>query len=460
MTKMMGFFGRRKQWTKGSKFIISILLSTVLVALLSLNVKACEQKFEGFGVFLGSNKYFGRSKAGTDAKVLQVVYEFLGIRLFRTSYEPQFSPEENKYEINCTDAFTCSWINVHRLVSTLPGVKVFASVWSPPHYMKNDFYQLLPEYETAYLYFIKNITAIIKRDFNIEIERVSPVNEPENVFAPWDHTNMDPDQLCRIVKSYKDPLISICPENSYFWVSKIYYNFESDDPSLNCSLYCDIKATHAYSLNMDFTSSNSMLAYYDLKRYDERGTQGPIWMTEVSSTYRDPDETEMQEALDLATNIVNFVGVTCVQRYYFWYAFSDRSSGESLIWLNTDGSLYFPKKFYVYKLFVRASNTTHTPTEVNDCGSLSFRGSQSSQSANIVVTLECIQFGDVDRVLVNRELTDKQLDHHECTMLCCVTANYDYNCTESQHRIHSVPPKSVCHCVLSTPVILNNSIIL
>lgn len=111
-------------------------------------------------------------------------------RHFRTSYEDTFSSEQDKYEIKCTDerSFTCSWINLHRHLSNLTDVKVFASVWSPPHYMKNDFYQLLPEYETTYLYFLKNITQILQRDYNIAIEKISPVNEPENLFAPWDHT--------------------------------------------------------------------------------------------------------------------------------------------------------------------------------------------------------------------------------------------------------------------------------
>lgn len=41
---------------------------------------SCDQKFEGFGVFLGSNQHFSRSKPGIEERVLQVVYDFLGIR--------------------------------------------------------------------------------------------------------------------------------------------------------------------------------------------------------------------------------------------------------------------------------------------------------------------------------------------------------------------------------------------
>lgn len=302
--------------------------------------------------------------------------------------------------------------------------------------MKNDLYQLLPEHETAYLHFIRNITAIVKRDFNIEIEKVSPVNEPENIFAPWDHTNMSPDQICRIIKNYNDPLISVCPENSWFSVTTAYYNI------FGCNKPCAIKATHSYALNTDFTSANFRLAYYDLVSYRHRGTSGPLWMTEICSTYLDSDKNEMQEAVDLALNIVNFVGVTCVQRYYFYYAYTKWNSGESLIWGDEEGDLYLPKKFYVYKLFVSASNTTHAPTEVGACDATSVDGTRRRIS---VKNIPCIQFGNVDRVLVNKGTSEKQLEDHECTSLCCVTKNDDFLCIDTQR----VPPLAVCHCALN-----------
>lgn len=276
----------------------------------------------------------------------------------------------------------------------------------------------------------------MKQEFNIEIERVSPVNEPENFVAPWDHTNMSPLQLCRIVKDFNDPLISVCPENAWFTVSNLYYNI------FNCWQSCEIKATHTYSVNTDFTSPNFKLGYYDLVRYNFRGTSGPLWMTEICSTYLDSDTKEMQEALDLAENIVNFVGVTCVQRYYFYYAYTYENSGESLIWGNSEGDLYLPKKFFVYKLFVRASNTTNAETDVSICDNLPFG---QVQEPNSIKSLPCIQFGEEDRILVNKAAKEKQLDDQECTSLCCVTESDDFICTENRH----LPPKSVCHCAVN-----------
>lgn len=44
--------------------------------------------------------------------------------------------------------------------------------------------------ETNFHYFIRNTTDLIKTQFNLTIEKVSPVNEPENIFAQWEHTEM------------------------------------------------------------------------------------------------------------------------------------------------------------------------------------------------------------------------------------------------------------------------------
>lgn len=392
--------------------------------------------------------------------MLTFSYAFLFSRHFRTSYEINFSPEPDKYEISCPDLTKrdpiCSWIRLHNYLSNLTDIKVFASVWSPPHYMKNRAYQLLPKYEIPYLHYLKNVTSLIHSQFNISIENISPVNEPENVFAVWDHTNMLPAQLCRIIHDYNDPLISICPENSYFWVSRIYDTFTSTDSSFNCSHYCQIMATHAYALNVE-----KLLAYYDLVKYPNRGTTRPIWQTEVSSTYTDASKTEMGEALDLAENIINFVSITCIQRYYFWYSYTNGSSGESLIWGKDNGTtLYLPKKYFVYKLFISASNTLNNgPVKVNSCDfpasiPVAVSSAHPSSSPQDEITagndFACIQFGNVDRVLLNKESNSREiLDKQECSSLCCTTETEDFICSSTETPGHTViPARSVCHCIL------------
>lgn len=60
--------------------IIIVLCALLLTINSTVLANKCNLKFEGFGVFLGSNDHFGRSIPGTEAKVLQTVYESLGIR--------------------------------------------------------------------------------------------------------------------------------------------------------------------------------------------------------------------------------------------------------------------------------------------------------------------------------------------------------------------------------------------
>lgn len=59
---------------------VGCLISLVVIVSVVQVSNACDQKFEGFGVFLGSNAHFSRSQPGIEAKVIQVVYEFLGVR--------------------------------------------------------------------------------------------------------------------------------------------------------------------------------------------------------------------------------------------------------------------------------------------------------------------------------------------------------------------------------------------
>ncbi len=64
--------------------IEKVIKAYVIVSILFMSFPeakaSCDQKFEGFGVFLGSNQHFSRSKPGIEERVLQVVYDFLGIR--------------------------------------------------------------------------------------------------------------------------------------------------------------------------------------------------------------------------------------------------------------------------------------------------------------------------------------------------------------------------------------------
>lgn len=231
-----------------------------------------------------------------------------------------------------------------------------------------------------------------------------------------------------MVHDFKDPLISVCPENAYYTTSLFYANSWLGLLLPTCLNACEIFGTHAYALNVV-----KKRAYYDLTANARLiPSSKHIWQTEVSSTYDNADTTQMREALDMAINIANFVGYTCIQRYYFWYAYTLGASGESLIWGNGDGVLTFPKKYHVYKHFTKAS----------------FGGSKRVIKYNPVKGVTYLTFENSKVVFVNI-LGSSVATNWAGAVICepntfhCTTGNDDWN----NSGIGTVlPAESVCSC--------------
>src|ERR1700690_1213193 len=104
-------------------------------------------------------------------------------RHFRTSYEPYLSPSPDVYDISCPSApnTTCqrSWTTMLATLSNRTRYSdpftLFASIWSPPEYMKDkDLQQLLRPFEPAYYHYLKNITQLIESTYGLRVERISP----------------------------------------------------------------------------------------------------------------------------------------------------------------------------------------------------------------------------------------------------------------------------------------------
>lgn len=300
--------------------------------------------------------------------------------------------------------------------------------------MKTIFNTLPTSQERNFHYFITNVTKLIDEQFDIEIERISPVNEPENIFAPWEHLNMLPQQLCRMVNDFNDSTISLCPENSYFSTSLIFAT--ASIPA--CLDVCTVFCTHAYQLVLG--ENNNFLAHYDLTARDRIiPNHIPIWQTEVCTTSRNAVERQMQYALDLAVNIVNFVGHTCVQRYYFWLSYTLNPSGESLIWGDIDGNLTLPKSYFAYKHFTLAAASD---------------GAKMVNKFDPITGVSYLTFGESKAVFVNNLNSTQTVDwtggegtSYVCYGLICTTDHYDWNLSPKSATI-VLPPESVCSCTV------------
>jgi hypothetical protein len=162
----------------------------------------------------------------------------------------------------------------------------------------------------------------------------------------------------------------------------------------------------------------------------------------------------MKEALDLASNIVNFVGTTCVQRYYFWQMYTNGASGESLIWgrlshknknnNSQEFSLYNSKKYFGFRHFTLGSKGG--PKKVLECEIIQERETSvtclkfSNPGGKNNVTTSVIIF-------VNKGSDHFRVEGVECleeSFLCCTTQEMDWNCVNGKEIL--LPKKGICSC--------------
>lgn len=237
-----------------------------------------------------------------------------------------------------------------------------------------------------------------------------------------------PEQLCRMVYDFNDPLISVCPESAYFTTSVNFATMSTP----RCLDSCKIFASHAYKLTVG--GENNLKAHYDLvPRARTFPSDVSIWQTEVCSTYDNAEHNQMNEALDLATNIANFVGHTCIQRYYYWYAYTLNPSGESLIWGTINGHLQFPKKYFAYKHFTLAA----------------YGGSKMVTKYDPMTGITYLTFGESKTVFVNilsSSVAASWINCRSSTFLC--TTNRHNWIGSGNGTI--LPAQSICSCDVNT----------
>lgn len=231
-----------------------------------------------------------------------------------------------------------------------------------------------------------------------------------------------------MVHDFNDPLVSVCPESSYFTTSVNFATISTP----RCLDSCKIFASHAYKLTVG--GENSLRAHYDLVPRARTFTSDvSIWQTEVCSTYANAEHNQMSEALDLATNIVNFVGYTCIQRYYYWYAYTLNPNGESLIWGTINGHLQFPKKYFVYKHFTLAA----------------YGGSKIVTKNDPMNGVTYLTFGESKAVFVNLSSSSVAVSWINCwrSTFLCTTDRHNWIGSANGTIL---PAQSVCSCDVNT----------
>lgn len=238
-------------------------LSSVPVADVSVDLSTSYQTIDGFGaalpMWVGSAN--GMLTTAEVRKAVGMGNDELGLSILRT----MISPDSNSW------AFTVN--NLQEAKSYVNGVKILASPWSPPAYMKDNKStinggKLLLEHYGDYAAHLNNYVKYMS-ERSITIDVVSIQNEPD-WHPDYDSCDWTGAELRNFVRDY-----GLQIQGTKLLVGEsLRFNRAYTDPTLNDSVAVnniDFVGGHLYS-----AESSGNLSPYPLAK--EKGK--PVWMTE------------------------------------------------------------------------------------------------------------------------------------------------------------------------------------
>lgn len=291
--------------------LLSSVISAVLGALpmiahaapslIVVNPSTTYQVIDGFGVSQAGGDPNQVNPPGIDQDSATPLYQYvnrsqvmdlafsdwngIGLTILRMKVNANMEPAPGVWNVGgdfdgnyADDDISQPWIM--REAAGRGPVKIIASVWSPPGWMKTNgktqyggsvidadgIYQDLAEFVTYFA------TVWASRN-GVDIYAVSPANEPDNVGSPWDTCYWDNWDLDRFFTDYLAPAFAdarqtygittklIAPETAS-WGNVLWWLPQD-------SLSYDIVAGHLYD-----TADPSLLY-----------TDKPVWQTEMSGAY-------------------------------------------------------------------------------------------------------------------------------------------------------------------------------
>jgi glucuronoarabinoxylan endo-1,4-beta-xylanase len=327
---------------------------------IQINCLETHQIIEGFGCFGGREKDFFQDPK-RDA-IMEELFGQLRLSILRTEAKPSFStvPGEINFDMNAdltippNDAYfdkpdqdevkrrSQLWVLKN---SKKYNPKIVASTWSPPHYMKTktlkrlksasyaDFANFLADYVKAY------------QLVNIPIFAISPQNEPENIFSPWDVCLWLPWETVNFVNKYMRPIFNqrgltatkiMVGESANWTVNKGFLLLMNNKKNM------DIVASHGYTVpdpldNLSVTYNTDPIGDVpaDWKK--------SVWISEVCSIKSfDPS---MTMGLQAAICLHKFLAVKNVNASIFWLGMVRGNSNEALICSDGLGNYQLTKAF-------------------------------------------------------------------------------------------------------------------
>ncbi|QHW34727.1 hypothetical protein GZH47_30645 [Paenibacillus rhizovicinus] len=338
------------------------------------------QQIEGFGGFGGSKPGW---EAGPyyDSQFLNTIVDDLGVTIVRDEVPSNFEQEPGNWNIDGSLASTSctsqtSALNVHidylkalkeKADAAGQPLKIIASVWSPPYWMKyvhcifgqdTNWNKLIMseipsgedpnDYKEEYAKWLIQYIKVMKEQAGVDIYALSVANEPA-FGEPYQSAVYTPDELARVIKYVGQrfqeeglPTKIFGPEDVQTTDRILsYMNAIGADPATRQE--ADIFAVHGYGAD-GISAPNANIANWTQVSQAAETYGKPLWMTETSGY--SPD---WSGAMALAKSINIALKYGKVSAWVFW-SLADHSPSEfSLISdAGPNPTYYASKQYYRY----------------------------------------------------------------------------------------------------------------
>lgn len=373
---------------------------------IQINCLETQQTIEGFGCFAGREKDFFRDPK-RDA-IMEELYKQLQLSIIRSEIKPSFStaPGVRNFDMNAdldippNDPYfngldqdevqrrSQLWVlkNAHQYKPK----KIIASTWSPPYYMKTStLKRLKPSLYSDFANFLADYV-IAYRQADIRFFAISPQNEPENVFSPWDVCLWFSWDTATFVEKHMRPIFDrrglsetkiIVGESANWTGNNVWLSLMSKEK-------VDIIASHGYSLPDLF---NKFSVNYNINPLGDVPSdfKKSVWITEVCSTQSfDPS---MTMGLQAAICLHKFLAVKNVNAFIFWLGMVRGNSNEALICSDGQGHYQLTKVFDVmgnYSRYIKDNYsrvTTNSASLNKDIYVSAFKKTDSEQLSIVTI---------------------------------------------------------------------------
>ncbi|MBD3243526.1 MAG: hypothetical protein GF331_23250 [Chitinivibrionales bacterium] len=350
------------------------LRGTAVAGAASIRVDLNErlQVIDGFGAFGGASFSFDDYGGGPffDEDFLDLVIDDLGATIIRTDLMWDFEEPQGTFNIGPNSLN--GQLGPFYQALAARGVKLIATVWSPPGWMKDGILdgaswcdgqcggELKPQMRDEYANYLAQFVKSLKSEFGVDLYALSMANEPRFNQAMFQSCVFDPDQYALAFKEVgarfaadQLPTLLFGPEDMFWriyeWGPEFCYVNELLGDA-DAKRHLDIYALHGYTdgIQPGGFDPPRMDAYAN-KIVVEHGT--PLWLTETSYLQGTGDSYDDMFEMTKGLHIALRHGRISAWVYWYW-GNADQVLSNSII-MGRLGNTQPAVGFYLFKPYYR-----------------------------------------------------------------------------------------------------------